>query len=170
MSLPRGSISATLRWASAYGETLAVGSILMPSISKVGGPHSVGTSLISEVVKRATGSKPSPVQWYTVLSLQVSSQGKRSPCEVHPAASTSTVVRERSRSSEHSHVGAPARAAARSTSCVFRVNSGPVTGGSSRRIREHACVRLFNKLALHRHHGVGAKPVSFPPGQSHSPA
>jgi hypothetical protein len=46
--LPRGSTSATLRRASPNGDSFDVGSILMPSISKVGAPHSVGTSLISE--------------------------------------------------------------------------------------------------------------------------
>ena len=50
--MPRGSISATLRRASSSGDTCAVGSILMPSISNVGAPHSVGTSLISEPEKR----------------------------------------------------------------------------------------------------------------------
>ena len=55
-------MSATLRSASAYGDTCAVGSILMPSISNVGGPQSVGTSLISDVVKRDTGSNSLPVQ------------------------------------------------------------------------------------------------------------
>jgi hypothetical protein len=48
--------------ASSQGETCAVGSILTPSISKVGGPHSVGTSLMSEREKRATGSKPPSAQ------------------------------------------------------------------------------------------------------------
>ena len=40
----------------------AVGSILMPSISKVGGPQSVGTSLDSPPSKRDTGSKALPDQ------------------------------------------------------------------------------------------------------------
>jgi hypothetical protein len=45
------------------GELRRDPNILMPSISKVGGPHSVGTSLISDVEKRATGSNVSPTQW-----------------------------------------------------------------------------------------------------------
>jgi hypothetical protein len=36
--LPAGRTSATLRRASSSGDALAVGSILMPSISKVGTP------------------------------------------------------------------------------------------------------------------------------------
>jgi len=42
---PRGCTSATLRRASSSGDAFAVGSILMPSISKVGTSHPVGTSL-----------------------------------------------------------------------------------------------------------------------------
>jgi len=60
--LPRGSISATLRRASSNGDSCALGSILMPSISKVGAPHSVGTSLISAPPNRDTGAKSSPSQ------------------------------------------------------------------------------------------------------------
>jgi hypothetical protein len=45
MRLPRGWTRATFARASSHGDTVAVGSILMPSISKVGGPHAVGMSL-----------------------------------------------------------------------------------------------------------------------------
>ena len=37
------------------GDTVSLGSILIPSISNIGAPHCVGTSLISEPEKRATG-------------------------------------------------------------------------------------------------------------------
>ena len=62
MRLPRGAMSATFCCASIQGDSFDVGSILMPSISNVGGPQAVGTSLISDCVNRATGSNAAPLQ------------------------------------------------------------------------------------------------------------
>ena len=60
------------------------------------------------------------------MSAGFASQGKEPAALLHPLEVTSTVVVERSRSSEHSREDAPARNAARIRSCVLSVRSGGV--------------------------------------------
>src|SRR5256885_3507804 len=59
---------------------------------------------------------------------------------------TPTIVLERSRSSEHSTAGVPARAAARRMACTFFVNNGPITG----RLRHHDAGYRPEAEARHR--------------------
>lgn len=66
--------------------------------------------------------------------------GKRWPLQVQCSAPISTTLVERSRSSEHSIVGTPSRAAARSAWCTGRVNNGTVIGRlAQERCRSSAC-------------------------------
>src|SRR5258706_14729524 len=112
-----------------------------------------------------------------VLSLQVSSQGNRWPCQIHPATPTSTVVVERSRSSEHSTVGAPEPAAACNVSCTFRVNSGPIVPSSAVTvpgfpvfvyvdIMQTLCTGPTGRLAHHEAKGRNLKPATYLTGAS----
>src|SRR6185295_12001518 len=77
-----------------------------------------------------------------VLSLHVSRYGKRRPCQVQPVASNCIIVLERSRSSEHSTLARPLRAAARRASCTFRAISGPMS------ISRLAIHHLLQRLAV----------------------
>src|SRR5262245_55909618 len=70
-----------------------------------------------------------------VLSLQESGYGNRWSFQIHPAAPTSTIVVERCRSSEHSTVATPARAAARNCSSTFEISSGPIASYSTIRMQ-----------------------------------